>query len=415
MSEIKISWDEEKRIAELYSYDILDTKPELDYDDITYLASWICKTPISLITFVDRKRQWFKSTRGLNVTESPREHAFCAYALASDSPLIVEDTLQDTRFVNNPLVKGPPHIRFYVGLPIVTPSGAVLGTLCVIDQEPKKLTKYQVKALKILSKKVTSLLELKKQKKIVQSMSESSKLNLQNQNKNLHDYIVNLISVGELSQFLTREMNTPLSMILAKTSKIKNDFINSSNERTIDKKDFEAVTRSVEKIDRTLRLLESFSTKMLNEEPRLVNLKSIIDPVIDLCFDRFRNSEIELRILPYRDQLINCKANQMTMALMHLFLHSYNMMAPYDKKSVELKQTEDANFINLEVAYTCNGQDKAIVEFVLSPSYSIDNYPCEGMTLFQAKNIVESHQGQMHYELEPHSAKFVVKLPILRK
>jgi len=131
------SINEQKRLEALYSYDILDTDTEKDFDDLTALAAAICDTPISLISFVDRDRQWFKSHHGLDARQTDRCHSFCSHAIQDPEHLMqVEDAQKDVRFQNNPLVTGSPDIRFYAGMPLLDRDGYALGSLCVIDQRP---------------------------------------------------------------------------------------------------------------------------------------------------------------------------------------------------------------------------------------------------------------------------------------
>jgi len=155
--------NEEARLRALDAYEILDTLPERSFDDFARLASIICGTPISLISFLDDHRQWFKARIGLAQGETPREDAFCAHAIMDPgSVMIVEDARADERFARNPLVLGGPKFRFYAGAPIVSPAGEALGTLCVIDTEPRELTADQVEALRIMATEVVSQLELRR-------------------------------------------------------------------------------------------------------------------------------------------------------------------------------------------------------------------------------------------------------------
>jgi GAF domain-containing protein len=154
--------NEKKRLEVLWQYDVLDTRPEKAFDDLTELAATICEAPIALITLVDEKRQWFKSTLGVNVGETSRDVSFCAHAILDKKVFVVPDAAQDKRFAKNPLVTGGPMIRFYAGAPLLSPDGQALGTLCVIDKVPRQLRPQQKRALEILSHHVMAQLELRR-------------------------------------------------------------------------------------------------------------------------------------------------------------------------------------------------------------------------------------------------------------
>ena len=153
--------NETQRLATLRGYHILDTEPEAAFDDLTSLASYICQTPIALISLVDTDRQWFKSKVGVSLTETSRDIAFCASAILQSDVLIVPDATQDERFSENPLVVSEPKIRFYAGAPLMA-DGQALGTLCVIDRVPRKLSPEQLDALRALSRQVQAQLEIRR-------------------------------------------------------------------------------------------------------------------------------------------------------------------------------------------------------------------------------------------------------------
>jgi two-component system, NtrC family, sensor kinase len=154
---------ETDRLAVLRSYNVLDTLPEAAFDDIAFLASVICQTPIALVSLVDRSRQWFKARVGTDIEETSREVAFCAHAiLQPDEMLVVPDTHDDPRFATNPLVTDAPGVRFYAGVPLNSPQGLPLGTLCTFDSVPRRLTAEQARALAALSREVMVHLELRR-------------------------------------------------------------------------------------------------------------------------------------------------------------------------------------------------------------------------------------------------------------
>jgi GAF domain-containing protein len=161
LSKAPVPINEDQRVEALHRYNILDTPPEEEFDHICRLASIICGTPVSLVTLIDRERQWFKSKTGLPMDETSRDIAFCSHTILQNGLFIINDALTDERFRKNPLVTGEPNIRFYAGAPLVTFDGHAIGSLCVIDRVPRKLTVDQSYALLALSYLAITMLELR--------------------------------------------------------------------------------------------------------------------------------------------------------------------------------------------------------------------------------------------------------------
>jgi signal transduction histidine kinase len=189
MQKPEIPHDENERIGELRNLNILDTEQEKDFDELVELASIICGVPISLVTLIDVDRQWFKSKKGLDVDSTHRDVSFCGHAINDDEIFVIENAEADKRFYDNPLVTGDPNIRFYAGMPIKSGNGFNLGTLCVIDTKPKKLSELQLKALKILGSQASNLIELREKKSELEIKNE--KLESLNQ---LNNRITGIIS-----------------------------------------------------------------------------------------------------------------------------------------------------------------------------------------------------------------------------
>ncbi|MDB5547855.1 MAG: histidine kinase [Tardiphaga sp.] len=154
--------NEPERLEALRSYGILDTAIEPAFDDITRIASFVCQTPVALVSLVDEGRQWFKSARGFGERETPIDQSICGHALLEQNFLEIPDTLADARTINNPLVTGPEKLRFYAGALLRTPDGLPLGTICVLDNKPRQLTQEQRDILSALARQVMSQMELRR-------------------------------------------------------------------------------------------------------------------------------------------------------------------------------------------------------------------------------------------------------------
>ena len=172
MNQLPVPGNEKERLEALKSYHILDTVNDADFDRLTQLASLICDASISLISLIDEHRQWFKSKTGIQVPEIPREFSLCQYVIQEPDILVIEDASKDERFRNNPLITSNPSFRFYAGYPLVDPNGYALGTLCVIDQNPKQLTAIQHKVLKLLAEEAMSLIVEKRRKEELENFEK---------------------------------------------------------------------------------------------------------------------------------------------------------------------------------------------------------------------------------------------------
>lgn len=191
--------DEAKRLNALSSYNVLDTLPEKEYDAITRLASYICQVPVALISLIDSDRQWFKSVIGIDAGQTSRADAFCNYTILNDEILEIGNAAEDEVFKDNPFVKGDAHVRFYAGAPLIDPDGHHLGSLCVIDTVPRKLTPEQRDALRTLADEVMSHFLLRRQKRELEASLAAHKefFNLFNTSPEIH-FIANADSNIEL-------------------------------------------------------------------------------------------------------------------------------------------------------------------------------------------------------------------------
>ena len=212
--EAPIPANEEARLRTLQTYAILDTLPELAYDDIAQLAAQICGCPAGLVTFLDEKRQWMKAKYGLppELTQCPREITICQTTICNDDVLYVPDLSKDHRFGDLPLVSGEFHLRFYCGAPLITPDGYALGTICVIDFQPRELSFEQQEALRRLSRQTVAQLELRRklleQNEMLRQL-QAARETAESDRQNWERLLLNILPAAIADELKTRNQVEP--------------------------------------------------------------------------------------------------------------------------------------------------------------------------------------------------------------
>ncbi len=284
--------NEAQRLQALHQYSVLDTEPEKAFDDLTQLAACVCQAPIALISFVDAQRQWFKSKVGLSAQQTCRDVAFCAHTILQNQILVVEDALKDERFATNPLVTSEPHIRFYAGVPLITPGGLALGTLCVIDYIPRSLTDEQYKALQTLAHQVVNQLELRGSLKILKSvLTERRRMEEAAQKARAAAEAANRAK-SEFLATMSHEIRTPMNAVIGMTELLL------GTQLTEKQRDFvETIRSSGSALLTIINDILDFSkieSGKLQLEQQPFNLRSCIEESLDLLAPEAAQKGLEL-------------------------------------------------------------------------------------------------------------------------
>lgn len=370
--------DEKERIEALKSFDVLDTEPEEDYDEIVKLASTICQTPISLVSLVDTNRQWFKARVGLDAPQTGRDIAFCSHAIHNDELLIVPNALEDERFFDNPLVAGDPNIRFYAGMPLKTRTGNKIGTLCIIDREPRYLTEHQKFALKTLGKQVMNMLELRIRNKKLRQLNEL-------QNKFL--------------SIISHDVKSPLSSLQS--------LIEMINNEDISKDDFAEVSDHVsENISYTIELLNNLinwgSSQILGgySNMKAVNIYELVNDVIIHLQKTADQKGLQLVNEINKDIVVLGDSNMLRFIIRNLITNAIKFT---NAGNIRVGVSENNQGWKITVIDTGIGISEERAKKLFDwdrrhTSLGTNNEKGSGLGLLMCKEFAEKHFGNLTYE-----------------
>ena len=370
--------NEQARIQALLQYEILDTEAEVEYDGFVKLASYICQTPIALVSLVDPTRQWFKAKVGCSAPETSRDIAFCAHAIFQSDMFVVPDTLTDPRFMDNPLVTGEPYIRFYAGAPLITPEGLAIGTLCAIDQVPRDLTGEQLTALQFLAWQVVTQLELRRQTKELQQLVESK---------------------NKLFHIVSHDLRSPFNGILAFSQTLAEEAETLSREEI---QDFsQTVLTSAEQfmhlIDNLLQCTR-FELGTLDYQPTTVALDTVAMNVLTLLKGNSAKKKIDIVYQANSAAEVFADSTMLHSIVQNLVGNALKF-TPVEGR-VTIQTEEQDTMIQVSVIDTGVGvsPEKLAGLFEVMAGRSTDGTAGEkgtGLGLLLCKDLVEKHGGRL--------------------
>ncbi len=372
--------DDPARLATLYSYSVLDTAPEQGYEDVTALASFICGTPFSTITLVDKDRQWFKSEVGFGTNQTGRADGFCACALLSPETLIVKDTRLDPRFAENPFVLSGPQIRFYAGAPLVAPNGHILGTVCVFDTKPRVLSAGQVAALEALSRQVMALFEVRL--KTIENERAAAAV-MQNEK---------LAAVGRLASSMAHGINNPLEAVT--------NLIYLSRQRIQDPE----IKVWLEQADQELRRLSTIANQTLQfhkqaSRPQAISCLNLFSTALNVHEARLRNANITVEKRKRANEPVECFEGDIRQVLGNLIANSIDAMPNGGRLIVRSREHTDPRSgrkgLMLTIADTGVGMNQATQRRLFEAFFSTKGIGGIGLGLWISADIVKRHQGRI--------------------
>lgn len=377
----KIPNDEKFRLDALHSYGILDTNYEEEFDELTELASTVCEMPISLVTLIDEDRQWFKSSFGIEVQETPRDISFCAHAIKEPNSIFeVSNTADDNRFFDNPLVIDGPKVGFYAGVPLINKNGYSLGTLCVIDSKPNKLNASQEKSLKVLAKQAMNLIELRKKN-----------FDLKNANEILEEKNA---QIEKFAYHAAHDLKSPLSNIQGFTKALLDDENELNATQTLL---LETIKKSSVQLKTTIDELLEFSriNSELSFDKHDIILKSFISDIQTVLLHG-ENAKIQIT-----SPLTTIKVNKP--ALHAIFNNLLTNSIKYSDKEIteiHIHAFEDDSYYHFNYIDNGPGIDKTQINQVFEPFYKLsekDKFGRKGtgLGLATVKNMVEKLGGKI--------------------
>ncbi len=370
--------DETLRLETLSDYGVLDADDDLGLHDLARLASHVCETPVSLITFIDRERQWFKAAVGTEVSGTSREDSFCTHVITAGGTLVVGDTLEDARFAESPFVHGERGIRFFAGAPLKAPNGQILGSVCVVDQRPRELTSEQLTALEALSRQVMVVLELRR--RIARNERASTALRTAEK----------LAAVGNMASSVAHEINNPLQSVtnllfmvtLAEGDAERGEYLRMAQEE---------LTRVTQIVTQTLRFHHQLN------HAATIRLSEITDSILLLYRTRLTHAGAMVEVRDRQTVPLLCYVDDVRQVVASLVANARDALASQKYGLLRIRladgrdQTTGKRGTVLTVADTGSGFAPEIFARLYQPFNTSKGIGGTGLGLWVAKGVLDKH------------------------
>lgn len=383
---------EVERIHELKKLAILDSAPENNFDQLTWLASQVTQMPIAFIAFMDTNREWYKARKGFEMKECPRSLSLCNKMIETSKPLAYGNFDQHPELNDHILRKDPFDVRAYIGVPLITSNGYVIGSVCAADHKPIEVTEEKMTALKVIADQVIQILE-------------SRVPNTQS---------VRLQSLGLMTGEIMHELRNPITALSMRTynlqRKVKKGEL-SSEQLSDGLAEIEYVCQRITKMAQSiLRVIRGGQ----REHFETIYISSLVRDVCDFFSPRLRQFDIKLEIEGPADVSVNCRPTEIAQVITNLISNAIDAVAEMPQRRIKVRWFEESKWVSVSVIDSGNGVPKDIRDKIMQPFFTTKTSGSgTGLGLSISKNICTSHGGDLKLSTENPETEFIMILPII--
>lgn len=399
--------NEPERLKDLRSFRILDTLPEVSFDQLTVLAARVCETPIALLSFIDEHRQWFKSSFGMDIQEIPRHLSACNETIYQDGIYEIPDAdIEDCPYREFMMKHG---LRFYAGVPIVSKDGHGMGALCVIDHIPRKLSDEQATTLKAIGAQIVENLDIRRKyqdnlerlKELDSQMVVRDKKMMDWAHKRAHK------AIAELASGLTYRIKPFLLNIDSNVNLLTQNLSNVE-----DKERLKSVSGSVKNIDSILNNLDKFVTAEKEKWMKVVEINSVLKEVLGLEEKTLKEKNIELKV--NMELELRCLGNYSKLIETFHSVIRNAIEAIDDQKDgkIDILLQQEPHKAIICVKDNGHGVSESAKPFLYQPFFTTKSYPSIGIGLALAKSHIEEHGGTIELMNDYGPTIFKITLPV---